>query len=52
MADKRPEDQSQLDSLAGDYEAIADKFANGIRGKVAIVTGGNSGASLPQDAAS
>lgn len=43
MSEEQNNKQSQLDSLAGDYQAIADRFKEGIRGKVAIVTGGNSG---------
>ena len=47
MSKEQSKEQSQLDGLAGDYEAISDKFAEGIRGKVAIVTGGNSGPTRP-----
>lgn len=34
---------ANLDKLAGDYKVIADKFGAGLQGKVAIVTGSNTG---------
>ncbi|KAK9792452.1 hypothetical protein WJX73_001544 [Symbiochloris irregularis] len=33
----------KLDKLAGDYKAISDKYGEGLNGKIAIVTGSNTG---------
>ena len=33
----------ELNKLAGDYKGIAEKYGEGLQGKVAIVTGSNTG---------
>lgn len=42
MADSNEE----LDKLAGDYKTIAAMFGDGLQGKVAIVTGSNTGKNM------
>lgn len=38
--------KEDLDKLAGDYKTIADKYGEGLKDKVAIVTGSNTGMEL------